>query len=248
LALTDTASANLFGLQMARLSRAGDDGADRDFIAPDTAGLTAGIQGMTPRSEPTVLEVDPAADAPGAYPLTSLTYAAIRPLGLTSAARAEYAAFVDYAAGAGQVSGPRYGELPVGYAPLTEALRTQARNAATRIRELQPAAAAPLPASSNDVGGSGGSGGGFGSSSSRGAREDSTEPAPASAPPDAPATTDGPLELVSTPGIAVPPSRFALPVLGALTLLAALGALEVTKRPRRRTTPIDTPTQDGATT
>src|SRR3546814_16791028 len=37
LALTDTASAALYGLQMARLSRVGDNHPHRQFIAPDTA-------------------------------------------------------------------------------------------------------------------------------------------------------------------------------------------------------------------
>jgi hypothetical protein len=239
MALTDTASANLFGLQMARLSRAGDNGDERSFIAPDATGLTAGVKGLTPKSEPAVLEADPTADAPGAYPLTVLTYAAIRPLALTAEARSEYAAFVDYAATAGQVSGPRYGQLPVGYAPLTEALAAQARSAAKTIRTLQPPTSRPSDA------GSVGSWG-FGSSlpsaaPAYGTTADATPPASTAPPPGGTTgTTEPPLELVSTPAIAVPASRFALPALAAVAVLAALAALEVTKRPRRGTTPTDT--------
>ena len=122
LALTDTPSAALFGVQTAKLSRAGDDGATRTFIAPDTAGLIAGVDSMAPRSEPTVLEPTPTASAPAGYPLTTLSYAAISPLALDEQARAEYAAFLRYAVTEGQVPGVQFGQLPRGYAPLPDAL------------------------------------------------------------------------------------------------------------------------------
>ena len=62
LSLTDTPSAAQYGLQTARLSRAGDDGADRTFIAPDDAGLTAGVAAMEPGAVAAVLEPDPKAE------------------------------------------------------------------------------------------------------------------------------------------------------------------------------------------
>ena len=82
LSLTDTPSAEQFGLQTARLSRAGDNGDQRRFIAPDAAGLTAGAESMAPRTVPSMLEPTPTAVAPSAYALTALTYAAISPLAL----------------------------------------------------------------------------------------------------------------------------------------------------------------------
>ncbi|HEX7277733.1 MAG TPA: hypothetical protein VF244_10200, partial [Acidimicrobiales bacterium] len=142
LSLTDSASAFQYGIQMARLSRAGDDEPDRAFIAPDTAGLTAGVGAMAVRDEPAVREPDPTATAPAAYPLTALTYAAIAPLSLDTKAREEYASFVDYAAGPGQVAGLELGQLPRGFVELPEDLRTQAAAAAKSIRELKPAGAA----------------------------------------------------------------------------------------------------------
>lgn len=252
LALTDTASASLFGLQAARLSRAGDAGAARRFIAPDVAGLTAGIQGMAARSEVAVLEPDPKADAPGGYPLTTVTYGAIRPLGLGADERSDYAAFVEYAAGPGQVSGPRYGQLPVGFAPLPAAMQTQAKLAAKTIRELEPppedqpteaateaappdapreqatAGAAPVPAAA--------------ASASPVARRARAAAAARAEDPalmaGAPLLPDGAEQSPiakrgTTPGVAVPLTRLVLPALAVLALLSALGALEVTKRPRR---------------
>ena len=136
LALTDSPSAAKFGLQSARLSRAGDNGADRTFIAPDNGGLTAGVAAMAPGDVPSVLEPSPTTSAPGAYPLTALAYAAIAPLALDQQARDQYAAFIDYATGPGQVPGLKLGQLPKGYAPLSDILKLQADVASFLVRHL----------------------------------------------------------------------------------------------------------------
>jgi hypothetical protein len=135
LAITDTPSATRFGLQMARLSRAGDNGADRRFIAPTASSLAAGVEAMESRTEPQVLESDPTADAPDAYPLTMLTYAAIKPLSLDEDARLDYAAFLDFVSDQGQSPGFDFGDLPPGYAPLPTALRVQGAVAAVLVAE-----------------------------------------------------------------------------------------------------------------
>ncbi len=228
LSLTDTASAAQYGVQAARLSRAGDNGPDRTFIAPDTAGLTAGVAAMRPSTEPAVLAPDPTAAKPGAYPLAALTYAAIRPLELDGEARSDYAAFIDYAAGPGQVAGLELGQLPVGYAPLPPALRSQATAAATAVRNLQPTpdvvepVASPVPVASSSSG----------------------SPTSGTTPTTAPAAdeTAAPAETVAgtptdngllTPIVAFARSGLVLPVLVVLAVAAALGALEITKRNRR---------------
>jgi hypothetical protein len=138
LSVTDTASAAQYGIQTAQLSRAGDNGDNRVFIAADVAGLTAGVASMTPGTEPAVLEPALPAQPADAYPLTALAYAAVAPLTLDATARAEYAAFVEYAAGTGQESGTQPGELPRGYAPLPPALRQQALATAGLIRTMAP--------------------------------------------------------------------------------------------------------------
>jgi hypothetical protein len=142
LTVTDSASAAQYGLQTASLSRSGDDGPDPTFIAPTTASVLAGEQAMTPSPAPGVLQANPATTAVGAYPLPMLTYAATSPVSLDAAARTDYANFIEYAAGPGQTAGDEQGQLPAGYVPLPQALRTQALSAASTI--LNP----PVPATS----------------------------------------------------------------------------------------------------
>lgn len=256
LSLTDSVSAAQFGLQMARLSRAGDSRAERVFVAPDTAGLTAGAAAMKARAEPAVREPDAAASAPAAYPLTALTYAAINPLSLDEQSRKEYAAFVDYAAGAGQVAGPELGQLPRGYAPLPASLREQAASAAKTIRELKPivptsttpTTAVPAATATSAVVAAGSPSASetsfFSGPSSLASDLSSSSPdrTPVGANQNlAPATTTTTSTMVRSPvsptagftpvaDLAV--ARFALPALLAIMLLSSLGTLELTKRPR----------------
>ncbi len=145
LALTDTSSALRYGLQIAHLSRAGDDSDDREFVYPDEESLSLGLFTMKPDSEPQVLEPDPAEVAPGAYPLTSLTYAAATPLALDDTAREEYAAFLDYAAGPGQLPGLELGRLPRGYVPLPPLLVLQTLVASELVRSLEAGSPPPSP-------------------------------------------------------------------------------------------------------
>jgi hypothetical protein len=244
LSVTDTASVARFGLQAASLSRAGDDGATRTFIQPNDTTLTAGVAAMVAKTEPQMLEADPTVDAPGAYPLTTLTYAVVRPLALSTAERADFAAFVTYATTSGQVPGLELGQLPRGYTPLPANLRAKATAASSQITTItapptttEAAVVTVRPRSS----GGNSSGGTF--SPTPPAAEDTT---PTSTPTStaiapsttvvtsptepAPTTTDA-ITLGATPST----SRFAVPGLGLMALGSALGALEITKRPRRGT-------------
>ncbi len=253
LSITDTASAAQFGVQAARLSRAGDNGADRSFIAPDQAGLAAGGQAMAPKAVPDFLEPSPATAPPGAYPLTALTYAAIAPLGLDATARREYAAFVDYAAGPGQEPGYEYGQLPPGYQPLPDGLRAQGRAAATRIRDLTAVGEVDAP-SADSNGGSSPQGTGPSETPGAGGATEALDPSPGSSLGPGPSSGPGaavpllpiqqektpksPIErvfdAVATPLYRLAATRYALPVLVVVALLAGLGVLEITKRRSRR--------------
>jgi hypothetical protein len=302
LALTNTPSAERFGLQTASLSRAGDDVNARSFVKATDTSLTLGVSAMAPNSEPSVLEPVPTAVDPGAYPLTNLAYAVVSPLLLDSAARSDYAAFITYGTGAGQVSGDNYGQLPRGYTPLPNVLRTQALAAAKLVTTMTTpvvddtttttssttttttttatststsvtvaseapttlsAASYPAVVSYPPV-----YNGGDGSSSDSGG-ESSTPPvtdAPVtetsaapldSTPPSSEtsvaavvqttalpsiraATTSTPVPSVVTPNAKVARSRYAVPGIGVVALGSALGALEISKRPRRGSgTPLD---------
>lgn len=251
LSLTDSASAATYGIQAARLSRAGDDGTSRKFVAPDQPGLLAGVKAMKATTDSAVLEPDPKASAPDAYPLTTLTYAAAMPLTLDAAARDDYAAFVDYAAGPGQTLGFDIGQLPSGYAPLPASLRTQSTDAAKAIRQLvvskqttptqtTPATRSTTPSTTPESGPSASSGSGY----SLGARP-SGATTNASTSPSAPKTSSAPsttkipptttprIQTIATPATSMAMSRLAVPGLLVITLLSGLGVLEITKRPRR---------------
>ena len=232
-ALTDSSSAALYGLQVAKLSRAGDTGPSRTFIAADNAGLTKALEAMRPGSDASVLEPDPTIKVAGAYPLASLSYAMIRPLDLDQTARRDYSNFIRYAAGPGQHSGLDPGDLPPGYTPLPQSLRDQATAAAGRVVTLQPAAVSEAgpPVESGATSASSGQGG----SSFPSSRTPATTPVvavapPADAGPAAASTANvGPL----TPILALARNRFFIPALAGAGVVAALLALEITKRPRR---------------
>lgn len=235
LSVVDGPTAAQYGLQVAHLSRAGDDGDQREFIAPDAAGVRRGIEAMVPSADaPQVLVPDPTATAAGAYPLSMLTYGVSLPLTLDERARDEYATFVEYAAGPGQVPGSEVGQLPPGYQPLPPELAAQALAAAVAIRTLQPTPTTPIGSTAPPPSSGGGGGGGSSPRTSSAA----TAPPAVVAPPAGPAVTPGPAPAADevrgvTPISSVGVRRFAVPMLAGSALLALLLSLEITKRPRR---------------
>lgn len=245
LSLVDSPNAAQYGLQAAWLTRAGDDGAVRTFMAPDAANMAIAVDAMVPSvDDPAVLVPDPAGQPVGAYPLTTLTYASVLPLSLDEQARADYAALVEYAVGAGQVPGLEIGKLPPGYAALPSRLVAQATQAAAAIRSLEPPpeveeapGAVPQDPATEA----------FPAVEVRSAvevpvdavgSEPSTPLAPIS---NVPVLTGGPdageqdqdQDPQVTPIASAGGARFAIPAVGIVALLSMLGALEITKRPRR---------------
>lgn len=242
LSLTDSASAAQYGLQVASISRAGDDGAERIFLPPSAAALQAGARAMVPSAvEPDVLVSRPSADAPSAYPLTLLSYAAIKPLSLSTAARDDYASFVEYVVGPGQVSGLELGQLPRGYVPLTDTLAAAAVDAAHAIRSMQPVPTTSTTVTTiadapNDWSGGSSSGGGSASVTTP------VDTTPVATTVDITTTTVGATATTALPTTttltATPPvngrgGRYAMYGLTMTFAGSALGALEITKRPRR---------------
>ncbi|MGW5353813.1 hypothetical protein ACWERV_25265 [Streptomyces sp. NPDC004031] len=158
LGLTDAATAAAYRLGTAELLNA-----DGQFVAPTTDSLGKAVAGMKDGAVPGVLDQDPGRKTAGAYPLTSVTYAAAS-TGLDSVSRADYANLMRYAAGAGQAPGIGNGLLPPGYAPLTTAMRAQALTAAGRLVAGVPPTG-DSGAGSGDTGTTGGAAGSTGSSS-----------------------------------------------------------------------------------
>jgi hypothetical protein len=141
IALADAATASRYGLQTARLRNA--SGA---FVAPTPAALLAGVAAMTADAATKVLLPNPASTSRAAYPLSQLTYAIASTAGLPPGAGKDYAQFLRYAVARGQVPGIDPGDLPLGYAPLPEALRAKTLAAATMLAAgTNPAAVTGAP-------------------------------------------------------------------------------------------------------
>jgi hypothetical protein len=142
--------------------------ASGEFVAPTTEAIRAAAAKAKPTGVPGVVQPDPGDKVAGAYPLTSFTYAATAPGALTAESAQAYAGALEYIAGPGQVLGDSAGELPFGYAPLTEEEREATRAAATaiveRVGEEPNPAPEPTPEPDPDAGG--GSSGGIPTDSS----------------------------------------------------------------------------------
>lgn len=133
LGVSDTASAGKYQVVTASLLNP----AGR-FVAPAAGSLSAAAQAMTPDiAQSQVVSFIPgstaAKAAPDAYPLAMPVYAATNPAQKDASLRGDYAAFIKYAVTDGQVPGTGFGELPVGYAPIPSAWKTQALAAAAAI-------------------------------------------------------------------------------------------------------------------
>lgn len=229
LALTDTSSAAKYQVVTAALRNP----AGR-YVAPSTQSLTAAATAMTPvAGQSQVVEYDPAGAtakaAADAYPLTMPVYAATNPARGDAATRADYAAFIRYAATTGQTPGVEAGQLPPGYAPIPAGWKAQAIAAAAAI---QSGATLDSPSDGDGDGsfGDSGSSGGYAADGSTGATIDT-----ASAPtaPQALGTAAGSLSGDET---AKDPDTGALAAVlpgGLLGGLAAAGAVPVIARLRR---------------
>lgn len=141
-ALSDTPDLAADGLIDAELCDA--DGSD--CVGPSTASLTTALDSAT-KDSAGLLEVNPASPGSGGYPLTDVVYAAV-PTDQSATALENYAALIEYAAGAGQTAGVAPGDLPPGYLPLPAALKSQADVVAEELMAAAgtPTTASPLPA------------------------------------------------------------------------------------------------------
>ncbi|WP_115976137.1 hypothetical protein [Streptomyces sp. 3212.3] len=107
IAITDTASAERYGLQVAALRNA-----DGTFVKPSVDTLRAGVDDMRPWADDSaVLKPDPGRAKGQAYPLTVVSYAAAS-VDQAPKDRKAYADFMRYAAGPGQTQGRAAGQLP----------------------------------------------------------------------------------------------------------------------------------------
>jgi hypothetical protein len=146
-----------------------------DYVAPDTDSMTAALADMKSNGTSGTVAMDYTSTDAKAYPLTMVQYAMLPTSGLDKTKADKLGRLLDYAAGAGQTSGVAVGQLPGGYVPLSDTLKSETTKAAAAVRAQ--AGAAPTqapggtPTGSNLGGGSGfggtgsdqGTGSGFGS-------------------------------------------------------------------------------------
>ncbi len=141
LALADVATATRDGLPMASLCD--DDG--NNCVTPTSDSLLGGAASMVNSGVGGVLVPVPSDVQPGAYPLTTLTYAATVPSELSAGEAKDYAALLKYAVGPGQATGQQPGQLPLGYVPLPQALQQQTVAAADTILAVANHVPSPSP-------------------------------------------------------------------------------------------------------
>jgi len=111
-----------------------------NFIAPTTESLSASQAAMVPTAvNPNVRTYDflsaEAKSAASSYPLAMPVYAAVDPSVLDTSLRPIYSAFIRYAALQGQTPGTELGQLPPGYAPLSEGNVAQAMQIASLVSQ-----------------------------------------------------------------------------------------------------------------
>ncbi|MBZ5734723.1 hypothetical protein K8Z61_09465 [Nocardioides sp. TRM66260-LWL] len=229
LAVSDTATAARYQLPMASLQNA----AGR-FVAPDRAGLAAGLDSLKPSSVAGVEVPDPTSSSDAAYPLTHVTYAVTSPEHLTGDEATAYSRFLTYVATKGQVLGAAPGLLPDGYVPLPAAMRARTLAmakavgaAATASPSASPSASSSVPPAtvpSTPVDAGGGvvppatglpAGPDASAPAAPGAAPSAPASGAASASPTAPATALA--STVTTPGSPAGGSRYALAALLLLT-------------------------------
>ena len=236
LGVTDSATAARFGLVTAKLRNAAGQ-----FVGPTKAGLTAGLAAMQKTSVPGVVTSDPESTRKGAYPLTTVTYAATAPNILTKAEAADYAVFIRYAVGSGQKSGTGLGNLPDGYLPLTSALRKRALAVAKDVQSRRgPAKSGGSDSGSNSGSGSGSGSGGTGSGNGSGSGGTDTITGNPSTPtiPVSNGSQENPATAISkatlfTPGDPKVAARYALMIALTLGVCALIFGLLLPRLARR---------------
>ncbi|MER8186596.1 hypothetical protein [Kitasatospora sp. NPDC094015] len=130
LALTTTAQAARYGLSTAKLRNGAGE-----FVGPTDAAMLAAANAATPTAVPDVPQVDPTGRTAGAYPLTTITYAATVPSAIGATDGKAYADLLRYAVAEGQQPGIAIGQLPFGYVPLPEAMRARTRAVAQAVQD-----------------------------------------------------------------------------------------------------------------
>jgi hypothetical protein len=128
IAIVSTADAAALRFPVARIKNA----AGR-FVGPTGPSMAAAVKHMKPNKDKITLAADFTAKDARAYPLTGVQYAEVPTNGIEKKKAQKIANFLAHAAGPGQKPGVSPGTKPVGYLPLTPAMRKQTKRAASEV-------------------------------------------------------------------------------------------------------------------
>ncbi|MBV9952215.1 MAG: substrate-binding domain-containing protein, partial [Acidimicrobiia bacterium] len=137
LAVTDVVTAARFGQPVAKLRRAGGGGSD-PFVAPDQAGLTAGLAAMKVNTDGVTKSPDVTTTT--GYPLVKVDYAMVPTSGTDKVAAGKLSQFLTFAAGEGQAD-----VQTAGYLPMPTDLQSQATSAAAKVVAAASGSTTPPP-------------------------------------------------------------------------------------------------------
>ncbi|MDX6739115.1 substrate-binding domain-containing protein [Actinocorallia sp. A-T 12471] len=143
-AVVSTSDAQALRFSAARLRNAAGK-----YVAPTDASMAAALKHLKTNADGVTQLPDYTAKDPKAYPLTHVQYAEVPTNGVEAAKARKIAAFLEHAAGPGQKAGIKPGTRPVGYVPLSAAMRAQTKKAAKNVIAQKgkipepPGAAAP---------------------------------------------------------------------------------------------------------
>ena len=143
--ISDTPLSDRFSLTPAALRNAAGE-----FVTASEQSMRIAAQAAQPTGAPGITQPDPARKVKGAYPLTSVTYAAVVPAYLSKEQAATYSEFITFAATRGQGLGNTIGSLPFGYVPLDSKSVKQAQDAAQRIIATAGVVGPPPPPTPTD--------------------------------------------------------------------------------------------------
>ncbi|TDV53653.1 hypothetical protein [Actinophytocola oryzae] len=217
LSVTTVPHARLYELPTAKLVNAGGQA-----VAPDPGTMVNALGAAVQDKTTGTIELDYGRVTGNAYPGTMIAFTAVPSSGMSTGVAAQYADFIEFMATDGQHPGENITDLPPGYDPLTPNLRQQALDAARAVREQK--GEVPPPPEDGPLGDGPGTNTDSTVDNLNGNANSGVGPAQTA---DDEAKEGDPRSVAQTRGAGSWWSRWTLPLLFGLGVLAALAAFVV---------------------
>lgn len=134
--ITDITTAERLKLPMAKLVNG-----TGNAVEPNEASITTAIANFGESTVPGVVTFDPSLDVDGAYPLSTVAYAAVSVCDATLGQLEKYSTLLSFAKGKGQIIGSDRGDLSEGYVPLSS---SQKASLGSMIADIKSEIASPV--------------------------------------------------------------------------------------------------------